>query len=41
MAVEALNRMLPFFGLLRTKAVLREFETRTKPGARRRARIPR
>lgn len=29
MAVEALNRMLPFFGLLRTKAVLREFAART------------
>lgn len=29
LAVEALNRMLPFFGLLRTKAVLREFATRT------------
>jgi DNA-binding transcriptional MerR regulator len=32
LAVEALNRMLPFFGLLRTKAVLREFAART--GAR-------
>lgn len=29
LAVEALNRMLPFFGLLRTKAVLREFAART------------
>lgn len=29
LAVEALNRMLPFFGLLRTKAVLREFAVRT------------
>lgn len=29
LAIEALNRMLPFFGLLRTKAVLREFAQRT------------
>lgn len=36
LAVEALNRMLPFFGLLRTKAVLREFAART--GSRVRAR---
>jgi len=28
LAVEALNRMLPLFGLLRTKAVLREFAAR-------------
>lgn len=32
LAVEALNRMLPFFGLLRTKAVLREFAARTSRG---------
>lgn len=42
LAVEALNRMLPFFGLLRTKAVLREFGQRSgrtaRGGRRRRAR---
>lgn len=45
LAVEALNRMLPFFGLLRTKAVLREFAAREpakagatpRPGTRRKA----
>lgn len=31
LALEALTRMLPFFGLLRTKAVLREMHSNTQP----------